>query len=191
MDTEYIQFDRALQRVASEMSAAEAHGVLTGLLATGAQAAMPIWQAELAPDLEAKISSGDILAKESQQLLQAVYTKTQEALDERDMGFNPMLPGDDESLIVRLESLGKWCEGFLLGMTLAGVQDHSQLPGEIPDWLRDITDIVQVGQYDLDETEEDEKSYFELVEYVRMGVMLCHMELTSEKTDPAAPPTLH
>jgi len=60
----------------------------------------------------------------------------------------------------------------MLGLRYAGVTDISKFSGELAEILQDIMEISQVSGNGLENTEEEEQSYTEVVEYLRVGVML-------------------
>lgn len=103
--------------------------------------------------------------------------------------FKPLLPEDDIELNQRLESLGDWCQGFLFGLGNSGLSGETELAEDIADALRDLAAISQIGMLEEDEAEEDEVSYAELVEYVRVAVLLIYAELGVTRTQ--SPRTLH
>ncbi|MEJ2452288.1 MAG: UPF0149 family protein, partial [Gammaproteobacteria bacterium] len=59
-----------------------------------------------------------------------------------------------------------------LGLRFSGVKDPGQFSGELAEILDNIREISQVNSGSLENTEEEEQSYMELVEYLRVGVML-------------------
>ncbi len=71
----------------------------------------------------------------------------------------------------------------------AGLSEDATLTGDIADALGDLAAISQIGTLD-EESEEDEVSYTELVEYVRVAVLLVYAELNKKVDDPLSP-TLH
>ena len=75
-----------------------------------------------------------------------------------------------------MAALKKWCDGFLFGLALAGVKDMSELPEDSFEVLQDIVTISQVTEED-EEDELNEVSYLDIIEYVRMGILLINEEL--------------
>jgi len=73
-------------------------------------------------------------------------------------------------------SLKKWCDGFLFGLALAGVKDLTHVPDDSMEILQDITTISQAAD-DEEEDEMNEVAYSDIVEYVRMGVLLINEEM--------------
>lgn len=65
--------------------------------------------------------------------------------------------------------MGQWCEGFLGGFGL--VERSGELSEEADSALRDFAAIAQV-QTDLEESEANEVDYMEVMEYVRMAVLM-------------------
>ncbi|MDH3561200.1 MAG: UPF0149 family protein, partial [Gammaproteobacteria bacterium] len=84
---------------------------------------------------------------------------------------------DDIPLALRSKALGQWCQGFLYGLALGGVPEEGGQPGNVQEIMRDFYEISQAS-FDHDSDDEtDEAAYIEIVEYVRMSVLLCHEEL--------------
>lgn len=89
--------------------------------------------------------------------------------------FHPLLPADDTAIDQRIVALGEWCQGYLFGLGQSGLDRDAGLAAEIAEVLRDMAAISQVGIDDG--ADDDEMSYMELVEYVRVAVLLVAAEL--------------
>jgi len=178
----------ALSRLQVDISPAESHGALAGLICGGA-VDLESWLRVIG----ARAEPGDAVAAEGRSALAAMHETARCLFDERLFEFQPLLPADEAPLAERLAGLGEWCQGFLLGLAEAGVKDIDRLPGESAEAVRDLVEIAQVGSYAVEEGEEDEVAYSDLVEYVRTAVLLTHEELNPEPPLPedGAPPTLH
>ncbi|HEB58260.1 MAG TPA: YecA family protein [Gammaproteobacteria bacterium] len=168
-----------LMDLGSVMDAAECHGMLSGHACTGqpfnpADFLPQLVVQELAPELEKRF------AAELVHLHQRIRTE----LDEAMLAFQLLLPDDDEEIAWRLQSLGEWCQGFLYGITVAGVSSDSGYSEDFAEILADFIEIGQAGDYESDDSEEDEASYMELVEHVRMGVFLLVEELREKGLPP-------
>jgi uncharacterized protein YgfB (UPF0149 family) len=92
---------------------------------------------------------------------------------------------------VRADSLGYWCQGFLTGLGLAGMSETSQLPEEVQDFLNDVSHIARIGLDGDNPDEDDEIAYSDIVEYLRMGVLLISQELPTVRTDYSSSHSLH
>jgi hypothetical protein len=88
-----------------------------------------------------------------------------------------LLPADDELLSSRTEALSQWCAGFLFGLALGGFREEVAMPDNVSEVMKDFSEISRAG-FTSDATDEaDEAAYMEIVEYVRMGVLLLYEEL--------------
>ncbi len=183
---DYDQINDALQGLSSQFDAAEFHGQLCGLLCTFESMQLPDWLALSLPEQDAAK-----LSAVSHELFQALLVYSQTGLSSEDFGFQLLLPDDTAGLGARVEALGNWCQGFLLGISHAGVSDIQALPGELPEIVKDFLNISQAESFELADEEEDEAAYTELVEYVRVGVQLFHEEMRGQQEVETMPPGTH
>lgn len=179
--------DAALRRLDAEMSVAECHGILTGWLCAAHGLTREQWLGHVAPDLAA----GDVLAQEAADTLEGLRQAVVAQLNDALLDFQPLLPADDQPLAERVEALGEWCQGYLLGMSLGGLKDVAKMPGDSGEALRDLVQLSRAGSYEVGEEEEDEEAYTELLEYVRTAVLLVNEELNPTRAAPQVDPTLH
>lgn len=150
-------------------SAAEAHGLLAGLLCADGGIDRGIWlESVFGPD-EAPPAGHDLA------VLTRLFEDTRQRLEDFDFSFDPLLPADDSPLAERAQALAEWCRGFLAGLGYAA--GESEWPGECTEILRDFVEITRLESDASGET--DETAYAELSEYVRLGVLLIHSELQS------------
>jgi len=164
---DFDQLDDLLQRLGALQTACELHGFLTGQLAGGKRLSRGEWlrtateQADLSQNPDEV--EGDVLL--------TTYQHTLAELTRSDMGFQLMLPDDDCVLADRVDGLGQWCQGFLLGIGLAGVDaDSAEKGDELAETLRDLATIAQIGGDD-EGNEDGENDFFAISEYVRMAVI--------------------
>ncbi|HEY0635127.1 MAG TPA: UPF0149 family protein [Gammaproteobacteria bacterium] len=181
------EISAALERLDSDMGAAECHGAMVGLLCAAGRMEKAHWQKRLFPELE----QGDLLAGEQSATLACLYEESARQLDDAVLDFQLLLPDDEEPLEERIEALAEWCQGFLLGMSEGGMKELTALPADSSEVMRDLVEIARAGSYDLVGEEEDEVSYNELLEYVRTGVLLINEELNPTQAPPQDNVTLH
>ncbi|WP_032672962.1 UPF0149 family protein, partial [Pseudomonas syringae] len=98
-----------------------------------------------------------------------------------------LLPGDDEPLTERAAALGQWCQGFLAGFGLA--IGEKVLGSEAKAVLEDLAAIAQV-QDALEESEDGETDFMEVMEYMRVAPLLLFTEF-NEPAEPQPKPSLH
>ena len=164
---DYHQINKALRQLGSDTESAESHGTLCGLLCAKGAAGIDIWTKSLTEE-----AGDDAASQEALELLRAVATATQQMLNSTELDFHLLLPDDDESLAVRTTALGEWCQGFLAGLSMGGVNNFEALPEESAEILSDFGHIADAGRYQLEDENEDELAYSDLEEYVRMSVIL-------------------
>ena len=157
-------------------SPAELHGVLCGRISGGQQLSEEELVSVIAEFLEVDSERVEDLGD----TLLELYQFTLGQICSGGFEFHPLLPDDEFPLNQRLASLGEWCQGFLFGLGNSGLSTKTELTGDISDALSDLSSISQVDSLeDEDGEEEDEVSYTELVEYVRVAVLLVYAELNS------------
>ena len=177
---DHERLEQALRRADALTGAAEGHGALCGLICAQGRADRAAWQAQVMGERE----PGDVLAREAESLLEALYEQTVEQLNDTALGFRLLLPDDDQPLGRRAEALGRWCQGFLFGLGLGGIRAERELPEDVREILRDLAEISRV-EFDVEGAgEAEESAYAEIVEYVRVGVLLINEEMHPLKAPP-------
>jgi len=178
MDNRIIhnELDSALKRCGSDWNSAQMHGLLCGRLAVlGTDGAM-MWIDQVLGTQR----PGDAAQAECAQMLDDVFQTTWQQLAERQSEFELILPGDDEDLAHRAESIAFWCEGFLHG-TVSGkhAEDLKKRLATEPlsGLIKDMLEITRASFDEEEDAETNESAYTELVEYVRVAAQLAYEEL--------------
>ncbi|MEO7775298.1 MAG: UPF0149 family protein [Steroidobacteraceae bacterium] len=165
----YATVQQALSQSRALTDAAEAHGTLTGALCAARSYRLEDWLAEILPEGQAAPATGGTL--------DGVFETTRVALDDEELGFEPLLPEDEDSLEARTTALGEWCHGFLYGLGSGSLPDLRSMQGEVGEILQDLTEITRVGVDAGSGEDANESAYVELVEFVRVGVQILFEEL--------------
>ncbi len=153
----------------AELSAAQAHGMATGMLCANEQAQSAEWLTEL-------FLHAASVADEDRITLVHLFEDTQSLLASDDFEFDLLLPGDEALLSEQVEALTDWCRGFLLGVGFThAVSDLSREATEI---LKDIAEFTKLESEA--EGEEDESDFMEITEYMRSAVLLLRNELNNK-----------
>lgn len=161
----------ALRALGAESEAAEGHGLLCAMLCTMEGVTADAWL-----DIALSGAGQDAVVPAPSEVLASLFDETRRQFDSDEFDFHLLLPPDDAILAVRVEALGHWCQGFLAGLAVGGIQQPENLPGELPEIIQDMLEISRAEGYELEEDAEDEAAYAELVEYLRMGVLLFREE---------------
>lgn len=159
----------ALRNCPDAPGTAECHGQICALLCGNAEAAMlETFLARWAQDAEENVSA------EALSVLRCVVSDCRSALEDPDLSFGPLLPDDRVALAARVAALAEWTQGFLYGLVEAGPgwADASEAVRELVTDFAEIARLRGIGLMD----EDEEEAYVELVEYIRMGILLMHEE---------------
>ncbi|MHA6198318.1 YecA/YgfB family protein [Pseudomonas wadenswilerensis] len=177
----YTAFATLLSSNGHPVSPAELHGLLLGRSCAGAGFDVDSWLADAAQLLESEpVDNVRSALIGLQEMVKAELTG-------EDITIVLLLPGDEQPLTERAAALGQWCQGFLSGFGLnAGGKD---LSSEVNEVLQDLSAISQV-QDALEESEDGESDYMEVMEYLRVAPLLLYTEL-AKPVAPAAKPSLH
>jgi uncharacterized protein len=150
----------------AELSAAEAHGMATGMLCVNEKTESASWLDEL-------FQNSDAFNDENKYLLIRLFEETRRLLASDAFEFDLFLPEDDVSLSEQVEALKNWCRGFLFGV--GSGTSASNWSKDVREILKDITEFTKL---DVNaEGEEDESALVEITEYLRSAVLLLRDEL--------------
>ncbi|MEJ2654944.1 MAG: UPF0149 family protein [Acidihalobacter sp.] len=174
MTDPYAILEAQLGRSGADLGPAEAHGLLCGLLAVDIATPSERCMNEVMKGVDPQDES----AAATSRLMDALIKQARSSLVDEDFEFQPLLPRADAPLTERVQALGRWCEGFAAGVGLAGMssQRAAALPESVDEFIRDIGEIARVEPADEDD-EDAEEAYTELLEYVRVGVLVVGEEL--------------
>lgn len=159
-----------LEETGLKIHPSQLHGLISGAL-VGSKDPLDV------AGLQALVS-GDLNFDQIKTHFIAICETTQQQLKDFLFEFELLLPEDDESLSSRAEGLTVWCQGFLTGLKLVGVA-VDVLDDQVDEVKEAINDMLEISKMDYEQvvaSEEDEEAYVELVEYVRMAVILMYQE---------------
>lgn len=177
----YTAFTALLSSNGHPVSPAELHGLLVGRCCAGAAFDADAWLADAAQVLE--VEPVDTVRN----ALIGLQEMVKGELTGDDVTIVLLLPGDEAPLTERAAALGEWCQGFIagFGQNAGGLE----LSTEAKEVLQDLVAISQV-QDALEESEDGEGDYMEVMEYLRVAPLLLFTEL-AKPTAPAPKPSLH
>lgn len=177
---ESVMFDElaeCLTELGGEGHPSEIHGFLCGLLTAGSRLAGSNWLTQIAEQLGDKT-----LDQKSEDVLSRLFNNTLNGLEAGDFSVSMLLPDDDEALELRTESLGIWCQSFISGFGQGlGKCDVSEMVEEV---LKDFAEISMIEA--TESSEESEKLYVEVSEYVRMAWLNTFTEVNAQPEQKAA-----
>jgi len=180
--TPTLDYDRLRDLLADAgavVALAELHGGVCGALCAGGEPAARRWLNDCLEDEE--LATAGALADELEELVDA----SAKMLEDAELRFEPLLPGDDAPLEEQVQALAWWCQGFLGGVGtmapgLAGRAGEGDPLGEI---LRDFAEISRAGLSEAEAAGEGQPDFAlaEIHEYVRVSAQIVFEELGAER----------
>lgn len=161
----YAALDQKLRQSSFGGSAAQAHGIASGLVCRALKSS------EL-PAVGKRLLFSD---PEAESMLENLHEMCARDLNQEEFSFDLWLPEVDE-LPAQLEGLVEWGQGFLLGLMYDGTDVREQLGPELQEGLADLIDICAMETISP-ASEEDQVAFIELREYVRMVTQSLYEEL--------------
>lgn len=174
-DSHYPDYDFARQLLAREncqQQISEVHGMLTGLLVAGGFNSQT-WTSEVIGTETG--GQGDRATGELANLFTDLQRATAAQLSDPQLAFQLYLADDNCGLRERTETLAQWCQGFIYGVGVSGLAADWMKQSTNREFLEDVSAIANAVSAQSDD--QGETAFVELVEYVRVGVMLLHTEL--------------
>jgi uncharacterized protein YgfB (UPF0149 family) len=163
----YAELDQVLSKTTLKLHPSQVHGLVSGIL-SGNPKSSAAWE---------ELVTGGKESPKTHEVLQELYDVTKKQLEEFLFDFQLILPADTEELPKRAEALTLWSQGFLTGLKIAQVQIVEREPSDVTEAINDLIEIAKMNYEDVVASEEDEVAYTELVEFVRMAVILIYEEL--------------
>ena len=173
----------ALQKLNTDDTISSAHGLLCGFYCVKQDISLDDWLNEVL----VSIDLNNLLEKESHQILAEIFNNTSEQLADPTLNFWPVIADDMCPLREQANTLVEWCQGFLVGLGLSSVETSDE---EVLEMIKDISEISQLDDELLD-SEENTQDFYEIVEFVRMGVLFIQETLQPSKQDFISPTQLH
>ena len=156
------------------ISPAETHGVVLGMLCAQPKELDTISLGSILMELNEDVAKDD---KSFNQFLESMLEQAKGMLFSQGFDIQLLVPQEDGPLKDRIGALSNWCQGYVYGLVAGGVRDFDQLPDDASEIIRDI---LQISKLDADSetyNEEEEKAFFEIEQFVRVGVQLVFEEL--------------
>ena len=181
-----INFDLArdtLKKLNTDDTISSAHGLLCGFYCVKQDISLDDWLNEVLVNIDLN----NIVEKESHQVLAEIFNNTSEQLADPTLNFWPVIADDVSSLREQANTLIEWCQGFLVGLGLSSVETSDE---EVLEMIKDISEISQLDAELLD-SEENTQDFYEIVEFIRMGVLFIQETLQPSKQDFISPTQIH
>jgi uncharacterized protein len=157
--------------LALHASVSSLHGTICGYLCAGAETQAEVYIRALAGTKKDKASRSAIL------VLFELFSVSEQQMKDFDFEFTMLLPYVEDPLRVRAQAFGEWCEGFVQGMNMAGIDAGQFDDEEAQDALQHLIEFAELDYESLEVGEDDEQALMEVYEYARMAVIRLHGDL--------------
>lgn len=164
----FSDLETALSELNWQGSPSEMHGAICGYLASGIEWTDTGWPIELIGEPQSNC------AEQVRSIVVMVARQAQGSLNSSDLDFVPWLADDEVPISNRVETMTLWCRSFLGGFGLGNPEQP--LESDVDEALESFA-AMAVAPPRLGEEEEDESAWMELVEFIRVGALLCHSYL--------------
>jgi uncharacterized protein YgfB (UPF0149 family) len=160
----------------------ECHGMLCAMASCQPDLDGETWARRmLSGEVEALLEGESLLAggvdANDTGMLKALFDDSIKQLDDPELGFQLLLPDEETPLQERTRALAAWCQGFLYGLSLGGVKEFGVFSEPVQEFARDLVEIARLEHNEGDDDVGGETAFFDIGEYVRMGVLMLRDEL--------------
>jgi yecA family protein len=159
-----------------EASPSELHGLLSGVICTGLK---------IRPDsiitLVLRHLDVESCSDANRANILSMYAFIEREMFSSESRYALFLPDDELDITQRLRCLAAWCQGFLVGFGTASAQKSiTQFSAETEEALKDIVNISNLSEdFSESDQESNEQAYVELVEYLKVAVLLMSSEMVA------------
>lgn len=173
----YLVFAESISVLSLPFSASELHGMMCSYLCAGAPTAGENYLRALMGSL-----NQDSVRQAALAMFQ-LYAISQQQINALDFKFQMLLPEDEAPLQERAQAFSQWCEGFIQGLQVNGINLNHLQEEEAQDAIQHLAEFAKLDYESLDVNEEDEKALLEVSEYARLAVLSLHGELMAKDSN--------
>lgn len=171
-----LSYDQAFslfRHVDSDVDPAEAQGIICGIVCASGSGNADAWLNEIVGEEELN----NLTQRQNHEQLKSWHNSVAEQILSDNFDVQLMLPDDEDALADRIDALSDWCQGFLFGLSMCGIREVEKLPKDAKEIMLDILQISNAGYDKNDDDEQNEAAYMEIVEYLRVGILIILNEL--------------
>jgi len=183
---EYEGFLIAISSLALPFSASKLHGILCAYLVAGAT--------DTATSFLSAISMSPQHCQKERTTTLALFnllSLTQQQLLNIGLGFQLLLPSDEQPLAYRAQAFSEWCEGFTETLNASSIHPKQLASSESREALEHIAEFAELNYQILHVNEEDEQALMEVCEYTRIAVLHLHSDLGDRQIQFKSDSTTH
>ena len=173
---DYETIETRLQAIGLQIPAAEAHGLVTGLICGDFDRSLALMNRELLPEKQKQVDDREF--RESKAELTQMHAVINEQLRDMELGFRLLLPAESAGIASRAAALVNWCQGFMYGFGVSARESENKLSPEAQEALQDLGEFTRLDTLAVSEDDEEEmEALTELEEYMRVAVITIHQDM--------------
>ena len=182
---DFDEVDAELTGVHAGVRASECHGFLCGHFCASNSVDNEYWQDHLLAGIDDAADLEDCF-----DILSRLAVQVSEGILAEEITFTLLLPDDETSVSVRSAAVSEWCAGYISGLGIGGLGEKHSLNEECDEFIKDVVSISRM-ETTAEDGEDGEVALFELIEYIRVGVIILHQEWLLPNDDNERPEVLH
>lgn len=159
---DFAELSTELDKLGLKQHASELHGLVSGYVCSG-------FREDAAGHLLDWL--GEAPGAGVHELLDRLIVDTGSMLADPEIGFQPLVPDEEQPLGQRGKAISRWCMGFMSGFGATVDFNEKSLDDEVKEVLADLDRISRMTE-DIPESEENEADFTEILEYVRVSALL-------------------
>ncbi len=180
---DYDALKSTLHTLNTDDTISSAHGILCGFACVKPDLNLDDWLNEII----VSIDLNNLSEKSAHEELAMIFNETSLQLNDPTLNFQLLIADEDSKLGEQANTLIEWCQGYLTGL---GLQKISTTDDDALEMIKDISEISKLDTNLLD-TEKNAQDLNEIIEFVRIGVLLIQETLQPSKQDFISPERLH
>jgi yecA family protein len=171
---DYETIDTRLKAIGLQITAAEAHGLVTGLICGDFDRSLALMNRELLTEKPAD----DREFRDSKAELTQMHAIINEQLRDMELGFRLLLPAETAGIPGRAAALVNWCQGFMYGFGVSARESEKKLSPDAQEALQDLGEFTRLDTLAISEDDDEEmEALTELEEYMRVAVITIHQDM--------------
>jgi yecA family protein len=183
MKLKHEDLKNILHSLDTDDTLSSAHGILCGFACLKSDLLIDDWLNEILNNVDFNDSG----VQNIQEHLTHIFNETQLQLNDETLNFQLLIADEDASIKEQADTLVQWCQGFLMGL---GLQKISTSDEEVLELIKDFSEISRLDVEVLD-SENNAQDLSEIIEFVRMGVLLIQETLQPSKQQYVKTELLH
>ncbi len=180
---DYNALKTTLHTLNTDDSIASAHGILCGFACVKPELTLADWLNEIIVSMDLN----NLNEQSAHETLAMIFNESLAQLNDPTLNFQLLIADEEAKLSEQATTLIDWCQGYLTGL---GLQKISTNDEDVLEMIKDISAISTLDSALLD-TEQNTQDLNEIIEFVRIGVLLIQEILQPSKQDFINPAILH